>query len=155
MLLIWENGEPFTIGATPYIYQGVASDDSSPRVIIPVSIGDQRVSAFVDTGGVFLLFSPQIAASLQLDPKNAAPTPRLLSRGTWIKGALHRVSLTLLAIEGDSLTIEATAFVPQELPADWSDDFACVLGMKGCLDRVRFAIDPGQDIFYFGELASN
>jgi len=154
MLLVLENGEPFATGSTPYIYQGMASDESSPRVIIPVSIVDQRISAFVDTGGVFLLVSPHIVAGLDLDPQSAVPTPRLLSRGSWISGVLHRVSLTLLAADGEHLAFEATAFVPQVPPEEWSDDFSCVLGVKGCLDRIRFAVDPGQDIFYFGELAN-
>jgi hypothetical protein len=27
-----------------------------------------------------------------------------------------------------------------------------VLGWKGCLERIRWAIDPAEEIFYFGSL---
>ncbi|RLC10701.1 MAG: hypothetical protein DRI57_20015 [Deltaproteobacteria bacterium] len=65
-------------------------------------------------------------------------------------GELHRVSITLLADpgQGDELTIESTTFVSEE----WEGPV--VLGYRGFLERMRFALDPGiipgEQIFYFG-----
>lgn len=67
-----------------------------------------------------------------------------------MRGALHRVPLTILASQGNTITIEATAFVPER--AAEGSNFPCVLGIYLCLDRLRFAVDPLHEVFYFGEL---
>ncbi|MCP4627568.1 MAG: hypothetical protein GY850_29240 [bacterium] len=67
-----------------------------------------------------------------------------------MEGSLHHVNITLLAEKnsGDDLTIESTAFVSEE----WEGP--TVLGYRGFLERIRFALDPGlipgEQIFYFG-----
>ena len=68
----------------------------------------------------------------------------LSSRLGVFTGDLCRSSITLLADEGDSLTVEATVFVC----ADWPGP--SVIGYNGFLERVRFAVDPTTNLFYFG-----
>jgi hypothetical protein len=29
-------------------------------------------------------------------------------------------------------------------------DLPCFVGMLGCLEAIRFALDPANDLFYFG-----
>jgi hypothetical protein len=70
----------------------------------------------------------------------------LQSRFGTIRGEWIRVPLILLASEGDELPVEATWFVS----ADWPGPL--VIGWKGCLERLRFALDPGHESFYFGDL---
>ncbi len=156
MLLQFANGELFATGAAPYAYQPATDVEMSPRVVVTITIGDFETSAFVDTGGVFLLCAPEIAEHLGLDPEAGVPVSRLLFRNRFLPGVLHRVPLTLRAEQGDSLTIETTASVPR-LTSDqeWLDEFPCVLGMSGCLERVRFAVDPSTDTFFFGGLAES
>jgi hypothetical protein len=66
-----------------------------------------------------------------------------------VRGTLHRLTLTLLAEEGEDVQIDTTAFVPdtsyEGVPA-----LPSILGLHGCLERVRFACDPHTDTFYFG-----
>ena len=57
--------------------------------------------------------------------------------------------MTLLATAGESLTFEATAFVP-ELDHGETWPLPSYLGWQGCLDRIRFAIDPVDEVVYFG-----
>lgn len=153
MLLRFDNGDPYATGATPYGYGPATNQEITPRIIITVSINDFKTSAFVDTGGIFII-TPEVALHLGLDAKTGISTPNLGWRGSSLPGVLHRVSLTLQADEGHPLTIEATAFVPQLSPYDsWPGDFPCILGMSGCLERLRFAVDPFTDTFYFGELS--
>jgi len=63
-----------------------------------------------------------------------------------IHGRLVRAELQLIAEVGESLAINATVFVSR----DWQGPN--FIGYGGFLERVRFAIDPGQDQnhFHFG-----
>ena len=57
---------------------------------------------------------------------------------------------------GEPLEIEATAFTPQVHPGQvWPTEFSCILGMAGCFERLRFAIDPFADTIYFGAPTTN
>ena len=63
-----------------------------------------------------------------------------------LTGRLERLTVTFTASEGNNLAIEATCFITE----DWHGP--PVIGWKGCLERLRFAIDPGTDTFYFADL---
>ncbi len=154
MLLRFADGTLFATGAAPYAYRPVTARESAPRVVLTVRLGDIETSAFLDTGGVYLLCAPPLARRLGLNPQDGIPTPPLqLGRGRF-DGALHRIGLTFIAADGDDLSIESTVFVPLlKLGEQWPEDFPCILGMQGCLERLRFAVDPNDDTFYFGELA--
>ena len=57
--------------------------------------------------------------------------------------------------EGESLAIDATAFVPALTPRQqWDGELPCVLGLRFCLERMRFAVDPQRELFYFGEFGA-
>jgi len=59
--------------------------------------------------------------------------------------------MKLLADVGQHLELQATVFVPdaEEL---WGD-FPSFIGLSGFLERIRFAVDPLTDTFYFGSMA--
>ncbi len=59
-------------------------------------------------------------------------------------GALYRVPVKLLADEGEPLQMEATVF----LSPDWQGPN--FIGYEGLLQRIRFAVDPQANQFYFG-----
>jgi hypothetical protein len=66
----------------------------------------------------------------------------LLFRRVRVQSRLYRLMLTPLLQEGDGLVMQATAFVPeQEEEESWSD-LPSILGLYGCLERVRFAVAP-------------
>lgn len=47
------------------------------------------------------------------------------------------------------MTFDVTAFVPHLTPGEnWP--FPTFLGWHCCLERIRFAIDPAEEKFYFG-----
>ena len=59
-------------------------------------------------------------------------------------GSLTRHPITLAAQDGEDLEIDATLFVCK----DWRrENF---LGYAGFLQRMRFAVDPWLNKFYFG-----
>jgi hypothetical protein len=61
-------------------------------------------------------------------------------------GQLARLPLQLVAVYRQSLTIEATWLVCPDWPGP------AVIGWKGCLERCRFALEPGEEAFYFAAL---
>ncbi|GAB4431459.1 MAG: hypothetical protein Fur0044_29050 [Anaerolineae bacterium] len=61
------------------------------------------------------------------------------------------MSLSLQAETGDGVEVEATVFVPTLAPNDtWPHPN--FIGLDGFLTRIRFAIDPTENTFYFGLL---
>jgi hypothetical protein len=60
----------------------------------------------------------------------------------WGPGAdlLYRLTLTILPQEGDALVMQATAFVPEQQEEESSSDLPSILGLYGCLERLRFAV---------------
>jgi len=151
MLLNFQDGRSFAQGACPFLYHPATEWDTTPRIIVTVQIEGIRTQTVVDTGGVYLVCDPEMAALLNLDPTSGLGTTKLNIRGHKVPGTLHRLSLTLLAEEGQSLELEATAFVPHLQPAEqWN--LPSFMGLTGCLERLRFAVDPATDTFYFGAL---
>jgi hypothetical protein len=71
---------------------------------------------------------------------------RLHSRLGTFPGRLERAPLRFPATAGDTVELEATWFISNEWPGP------VVIVWKGCLERIRFALDPGKDEFYFGAL---
>lgn len=79
------------------------------------------------------------------------PRNKLLIRGTAYQGRLVTVRVSLQAAVGDSADVDATAFVPELSPGEiWS--LPNFIGMEGFLNRIRFAVDPEENAFYFGQL---
>ncbi len=76
-------------------------------------------------------------------------TVELRSHSGKIRGDLYRLPLKFLAAEGESVELEATAFVPNFDQSIWQNA-PTFLGFRDCLDRLRFAIDPSEEKFYFG-----
>jgi hypothetical protein len=108
----------------------------------------------VDTGGVYLFCHPEIARRLSLTLAEAlSEVQTILFRGVLVHGRLYRLTLTFLADEGEDVTIQTTAFVPAPDEAEHWGDLPCLLGLYGCLERVRFAVDPRTERFYFGPAA--
>lgn len=152
MPLYFADSEPFAIGATLYQYRPATASETSPRIVLTVTIGGYDTSAFVDTGGVYFLCAPPLAHRLGLDPTDSLGPASIIWRREALNGQLYRLPITLQAAEGESITIDATAFVP-ELTShqEWNDELPCVLGLQFCLERMRFAVDPERERFYFGE----
>ncbi len=106
--------------------------------------------ALLDTGAEWSVIGEDVLIHIkdQLGPPIRSLT--ISTRLGTIFGELHRVSITLLTDpgQGNELTLESTTFVSEE----W--DGPVVLGYRGFLERMRFAIDPGvipgEQIFYFG-----
>lgn len=150
MLLQFADGEPFATGAAHY--SAPASGPAARRISLQVELGDQLTTAFVDTGSPLLVCHPDLASLLDFDNAEALEVKEVFYRGKWVEGFIHRAELTLLADEGNPLYVNASVFIPDP-KQDFVDDFfpSSLLGMRNCLESIRFAIDPSNETFYFGE----
>ena len=149
MTLIFPDGNPFATSWQTDVYYEPTSEEDKSRLIVQVAIEDIVTEAMVDTGGLYLFCMPTVARQLDLDETASLGTQTLLFRGDRVQGALHRLTLTLFAEEGDDIAIDTTAFVP-DAQYENVPELPSILGLQGCLDRLRFAFDPVTETFYFG-----
>lgn len=154
MLLQFSDDRVFARGACPYEYRPATEREMSPRILIEVEIEGVRTQAMVDTGGVYLICHPEFAELLDLDDTVLVEKKihMAIPRYGRVEGNLYFVSLTLLAEEGYSCEWQVTAFVPRHLTSN-APVFPSVMGLHGCLEKLRFAVDPSTDTFYFGTLS--
>lgn len=124
------------------------SDSYSLLVALRCIIG-QRVEedvALVDTAAEWCILPAAVADDLGYTLAGASEAVPLSTRFGVLTGSLERIPLRFPADDGASMSIEATWFVS----ADWPGP--TVIGWTGGLERMRFAIDPGEEALYFGEL---
>jgi len=118
------------------------------RIVVPVELKSvaKPVLAVVDTAAPWCIFEPVVAESLV---RNSLPILRqtfLSTRLGMIQGSLYREVLRIPADEGEPLDVEASVF----LSPDWrGPNF---IGYQGLLQRIRFAVDPEVNLFYFGRI---
>jgi hypothetical protein len=140
----------FAIGAARYS-DHLAGYTVAAQIVLPVRVGGIfTTQAVVDTGSTWCILNPDIVAFLSGTVEETyTPAESLVIRGTRYQGRLVRVEIRFQAEVGEDLEVEATAFVPTLAPGEvWGvPDF---IGLEGCLQRVRFAVDPGENVFYYG-----
>lgn len=126
----------------------VLQDGHLMFVAVTCRIGDlpDRLDAMLDTANQWCVLTPKVANELGLLPPSEPGGTVLSTRYGLLRGELIRISVEFPAAEGVFLQIEATWFVSPDWPGP------LVIGWKGCLERFRFALGPGDESFYFGEL---
>ena len=150
-MLFYEDRRLFATGMMEYEYRPVSQQGANVRLILRVELDDLSFLAVVDTGAPYVIVAPAFARLLQLDSADALERTELIIRGVNFPGYIHRLPLQLPASRGESFRFEATTFIPEVDENDWGN-LPSFLGMFGCLERIRFAIDPAEDAFYFGAL---
>ncbi len=142
----------FASGVLTYTDHFGGDDARNTRIVVPVRFG-RRIftNAIVDTGALWCILNPEDAELIDSSQMESIQADRLVVRGTRYVGTLFRMPITLYADEGDNLTIDSTVFVPLlSIGEKWlHPNF---LGLDGFLHRLRFAVDPQENAFYFGEM---
>jgi hypothetical protein len=156
MSLQFSDGRVFSCGSCAYEYRPATAREDSPRIMIPVRIQGVETIAMVDTGGLYLVCNQELANLLDLGEVSLVERDvqmKIPRCGGSVTGNLYLASLILLAEEGNGLELEVTAFVPRHWIVVDQDQPLAIVGWWSCLEKIRFAVDPGSDIFYFGELS--
>jgi hypothetical protein len=137
---------PFATGGVRYVDTVEPYPMSEARIVIPLALKSvaKPVLAVVDTGAPWCIFEPTVAQDLARCFIPLQWQVSLSTRLGLVRGALYRGMITIPADEGDSIDVESTVF----LSPDWrGPNF---IGYQGLLQRIRFAVDPEANLFYFG-----
>lgn len=141
----------FVQGKSVY-FDGYLSSETNSRIYTGVSFNHQPATkAMIDTGAPFCILDPEEGINIQnsLSPIETIPLQHQLIPN--LRGSLYRVPITFEAVEGSGLTIEGTVLIPEvQLGAIWH--YPNLIGLTGCLERIRFAVDPAENFFYFGSI---
>jgi hypothetical protein len=139
---------PYT-GGSSYL-PDLKLGDAILFVAVTCLVGDlsSPVQAMLDTAAQWCILPPELSQALGCDLSPDPREARYSTRFGLLEGRLERLPITLLADEGSSLTLEATFYTCETWPGP------PVLGWKGCLERIRLAIDPdpANPRFYFASL---
>ncbi|HXV78288.1 MAG TPA: hypothetical protein VEG60_00265 [Candidatus Binatia bacterium] len=142
------DGADFATGRARFLDEDTSSLEGTAKIFVkiePSNLGFP-VLAQLDTGCPWSILKPEIAQAINLMDEEGHPQS-LSTRLGLVSGQLKRTSITIIADDGNSMDVEATVFVS----ADWrAGNF---LGYGGLLERVRFAVDPQENLFYFGPSA--
>jgi hypothetical protein len=115
-------------------------------VAMPCVVSDGALDALLDTASQWCVLPTWVASGLGYDLEPASPEAFLSTRFGELRGRLERIPVRFAAEEGEPIEVDATWFLSE----DWIGP--PVIGWKGCLERIRFALDPGEVQFYFAEL---
>lgn len=143
--------DPWAIGAALYDIDKEIAPGQSLVVGVRCRFGslEAEVRALLDTGGQWSVIDGELGEILEDDLGDAERPLRMSTRHGSLDGTLHRMMVHLLADRGECISVEASVVV---IPA-WPGP--PVLGYRGFLERLRFALDPGcwdgNQWFYFGE----
>ncbi len=140
---------PFAVGeASFYDSPGLGQAAQEPRIYVRLELGGNQIEvlALVDTAAPWCILDPQLAGVLE-DRFEELPGEVVMSTrlGRFV-GKLYLGTTRLLAERGETFAVETTFF----LAPDWPG--GNFVGYQGFLERFRFAIDPGENLFYFGPL---
>lgn len=107
-----------------------------------------ETQALLDTGAAWSIVGGDLAELLVPLAGQAGQTMILSTRLGRIRGELHEIDVVLPAERGESLSVTSGILIAP----GWTGPV--VLGYRGFLERLRFALDPGQSDedawFFFG-----
>jgi hypothetical protein len=139
---------PFATGLSRYADRADETSSSEPRIYLEVQAGlpEGTVLAMVDTAAPWCIFEPRISKLIRDSFYRVSEDIVLSTRLGSFRGSLYRGPLFVPALDGEPLDIEMTVFVSPDWPGP---NF---IGYQGLLQRIRFAVDPETNLFYFGSI---
>ncbi|HEY0511498.1 MAG TPA: hypothetical protein VGH73_06320 [Thermoanaerobaculia bacterium] len=139
---------PFATGVSRYADHDGKTATSGPRIFLEVRLGwlEGTVVAMVDTAAPWCIFEPGIGQLIGESFDRVSTDVSLSTRLGTFRGSLYRGPLFVPALEGEPLDVEMTVFVSP----DWQGPN--FVGYQGLLQRIRFAVDPETNLFYFGQI---
>jgi len=140
--------EPFVTAASGYLDAHPNFEDPQPRIYVkfrPAGAKNPYV-ALLDTGAHYCVLAREIADSIRDHLTESIGETIFRTAQGLVRGDLYAHTVTLLAERGKPLDIDSVLFISP----DWQAP--SFLGYVGVLDRMRFAVDPRWNRFYFGPL---
>ena len=144
-LLFFDDRTPFAAGRAEFVDLPASQQGGTAKIYVriePESFGSP-IDAELDTGATWSVLNAEVAEALDLLGGSGEPL-KISTRLGEYPGRLERIRVDILADEGASLTVDATVWVSQDWPG------GTFVGYRGLLERIRFALDPSDNSFYFG-----
>lgn len=152
--LLIKNGSktvPWSKGAKEFLAD-YNSGSSLYNIAVSCQLGSLDIEeiAMLDTGSTWSVIGDEIAEIISGDLSAPMDHLKFSTRLGRFNGYMHRLNITLKADWGEDLLIECTVVVLQSWPGP------TVLGYKGFLENINFAIEPAKSLediptFYFGK----
>ena len=146
-MLALPDGVPFAVGRARFADELPSGEEQTAKIYIkiePQAFG-HLIVAQLDTGSSWSILHVEVAEAMNL-LDGQGEVVLLRTRFGPLTGRLVRTPISIIADEGSSLDIDATVWVSRDWPA------GSFIGYGGLLERVRFAVDPGTNQFYFGPI---
>ena len=147
MALLQLADEVYSTGRAAFFDSHPTHSGPTARIYIQVAIQGLEFPflALLDTGASWSVVDREIAEAAGLLDAEGDDIKVSHRFGT-TSGKLVKATMELLAEEGDSLTVQATVFVPDEnLPPPVN-----FIGYSGFLESIRLGLDPQKNDVYFG-----
>ena len=146
-MLRHDDGTIFACSRTSYIDR--IGEHPESRIYVLVQFDTlPKTFAVLDTGAPWCILNEEQAKELNPNYKDEAIDTKCLKiRGEDTEGVLIRLPVTICAEEGLDIIIEGTVFVPQD-----ERNLPNFIGLDGFLSRIKFAINPQSNVFYFGPI---
>jgi len=149
--LLLGSEEPFATGASRYSDAHPDLAEPYPRIYVRFRPQGADISlsllALLDTGAHFCILNQEVADFARHQLTETIGQARLGTAYGVLSGELYRLGIELVAQIGDDLDIETVALITP----DWHGP--SFIGYCGALERLRFAVDPTVNRFYFGRLS--
>ena len=150
-LLTLRDGEAFATTASRY-FTGRPDTPTEGRLLLKITIEGLPTTAAVDTGAPYLVCDPALSPLLAPYLTDPLGWVSLGIRRETYQGELYLLTAEIIAHEGEGVRVQATTFIPRLSPGQqWL--LPSFIGWTGMLERLRFAVDPASDTFYFGPLS--
>ena len=146
--ILLRSGEPFATGAARFRDTHPAIQEAEPRIYVRFSPRGVRASFFalLDTGAHYCILHQHVVDLVQGQLTDHLGETVVRTAHGPVGGELYILRIELIADVGEHLDIDAVAFIS---PSWQAPSF---IGYTGMLDRLRFAIDPQINRFFFGRL---
>jgi hypothetical protein len=131
-----EPRRPWCIGSARF---DVSINGNGGRLIVAARcrLGTLETVALLDTGAEWSIFGGELAEDLEQAAEDEGRDVVMHTRLGRVGSRLYRLGVVLLADDGEDLHTSASVL----LSRGWEGP--PVLGYRGFLERIRFAIDPG------------
>jgi hypothetical protein len=117
--------------------------ESVPRIVVSLIVEDHEITALVDTGASQCILEWSLAEELAVAAEDRIVQARALGGNVHV-GVLFPVVISFPADEGSPVSLEVAAWSAE------SFDGPSLIGYGGVLERLRIAIDPETNRFFFG-----
>jgi hypothetical protein len=137
---------PWSIGGAHYFPDYAADDSLLIAIRCRFGAESEEQMALLDTAAPWSICKKEVADIIGISKEaDGLMDESLSTRYGKIRGFLARCEMALITEFGQQLNANGTCFISDE----WLGPN--VIGWKGCLERIRFAIDPSVNIIFYGQ----